>query len=394
MPGKILIRGCGAICAAGPDLKQIITTLFAEPRTPAPSPRLRLELKADHPVFAVNHHILDSGDSDSGLPLTHILARIAAVEALSDAGYDQPGQLKGKKVGVCFGTTVGATLNNEKFYRQLKAGTQPALTPLKTHLKINPADWLAREFSLTGPRLTVTNACTSSADAIAIAADWIKSGLCDLALAGGSDELSRITSTGFASLLITDPNPCRPFDRQRAGLNLGEGAAFVVLEKGEPGNRGSRAVLAGTASCADAWHLTAPHPEGRGLKRALDLVLEGYELSDLAFVHCHGTGTSNNDLTEGLVLREKLPGLPFFSTKRHTGHTLGAAGALAAVITISLLNNHRIPASAGFSQSDPAIAVAPTTRAQSIDAPLALSQSLGFGGNNTVLLFQKSEVGR
>ncbi len=225
-------------------------------------------------------------------------------------------------------------------------------------LRSNPAEVVAREFDLTGPCQTIANACSSSTDAISIGALWIKSGICDIVLAGGADELSHVAWNGFASLMITDSSPCKPFDRDRQGLNLGEGAAMMVLEsegvrRGR--GKGARAFILGSGASCDAYHLTAPHPEGRGLRRALKeaIASSGVETKEIAFVNAHGTGTQDNDRVESGVLNDMLPGVPFLSTKGYTGHTLGAAGAIEAAFTVACLEMGRIPKSAGFTNPDP-----------------------------------------
>jgi 3-oxoacyl-(acyl-carrier-protein) synthase len=186
---------------------------------------------------------------------------------------------------------------------------------------------------------------------------------------------------------------CRPFDLERQGLNLGEGAAAVVLERGEEARRRGGEVLAlvaGYGSASDAYHPTAPHPNGRGLRHAIATALENARLDPaaVAFVNAHGTGTQENDRVEGCVLADMLPPATLvFSTKGYTGHTLGAAGAIEAVFTIHNLLDHRVPASAGFSTPDPACRVRPTTSTTPFAGKAALSTSLAFGGANAVLAF-------
>jgi 3-oxoacyl-[acyl-carrier-protein] synthase-1/3-oxoacyl-[acyl-carrier-protein] synthase II len=191
--------------------------------------------------------------------------------------------------------------------------------------------------------------------------------------------------------MITDDSPCRPFDRGRRGLNLGEGAALLVLEA-EPVRKGrgrrARAALLGYGSACDAHHLTAPHPDGQGLTRALReaLASAGASADQVAFVNAHGTGTPDNDRVESRTLAELLPGVPFVSTKGYTGHTLGAAGAIEAAFTVACLERGRIPANAGFSEADPELPARPVTEATAVAGPVALSQSLAFGGNNAVVV--------
>jgi 3-oxoacyl-[acyl-carrier-protein] synthase-1/3-oxoacyl-[acyl-carrier-protein] synthase II len=341
-----------------------------------------------YPVFEVA-----SFEAPQGVLRTSALGLAAAREALADAGLDAR-SLAGLRVGVCVGTTVGSTMNDESFCRAHRNGETPDLAPMDRILNSNPAAVIARAFGLRGPCQTIVNACASGTDALGVGAAWIRGGLCDLVLAGGADELSRMTYNGFIALKITDQGPCRPFDRDRTGLNLGEGAAMLVLEadaiRSARGRR-ARGFLVGYGSSCDAYHPTAPHPEGAGLKRALAEAMAEVAGEEVAFVNAHGTGTPENDKVESRVLAECLPGVPFLSTKGHTGHTLGAAGAIEAALTVACLEEGRIPASAGFQNLDPALAGAPVTATTAVRGILALSQSLAFGGNNAVVAFAKGD---
>jgi 3-oxoacyl-[acyl-carrier-protein] synthase-1/3-oxoacyl-[acyl-carrier-protein] synthase II len=196
--------------------------------------------------------------------------------------------------------------------------------------------------------------------------------------------------------MIADAEPVRPFDRRRRGLNLGEGAGILVLEsealaRRRPGR--VRASVLGYGGACDAHHLTAPHPEGAGLKRALREALAacGGRSGEIAFVNAHGTGTPDNDRVESRTLAEALPGVPFFSTKGFTGHTLGASGGIEAAFTLACLEEGRIPASAGFPEPDPELPASPVRETTATPGRLALSQSLAFGGNNAVIVFEKGE---
>ena len=393
---QVAVTGIGALCATGLDFKSAFAALFEKRREPAAPRRFQLGHTVTYPVFELPPSPLDFEDENQPWLRTSRLALAAAREALQRAGWDNDSginnnRLSQLKVGVCVGTTVGGAMNDEEFYRDYRDRKNPDLKPIDRYLRSNPAAVLARFFDLHGPQLTVVNACASGTDAIGIGAGWIKSGLCDLVLAGGSDELCRVTCNGFISLMISAQQPCRPFDQRRNGLNLGEGAAILVLESDKLRklrDRPAQAFIAGYGSSCDAWHLTAPHPEGKGLRQALQMALNnaGCKAEDISFINAHGTATANNDLTEGKILKSIFPHTPFFSTKGDTGHTLGAAGALEAAFTIAMLQNGKIPASAGFEKIDPKIDHAPTKFAQNISGCLALSQSLAFGGNNAALI--------
>jgi 3-oxoacyl-[acyl-carrier-protein] synthase-1/3-oxoacyl-[acyl-carrier-protein] synthase II len=194
--------------------------------------------------------------------------------------------------------------------------------------------------------------------------------------------------------MITDEAACRPFDRRRKGLNLGEGAAILVLESEKLSGRWIHpplAMLVGYGSASDAYHLTAPDPQGRGLRRAILAAMEesGMQANDLAFINAHGTGTLDNDAVESRVLSELLPGVPFYSSKGFTGHTLGAAGAIEAAFTIASLNTGIIPPSAGYEEHDFDLPAHPVKKETAVVGRAALSQSLAFGGGNAVLIFGK-----
>ncbi len=389
---KISVSGMGLITCQGMSLEASMDQMFDTPLAPAAPTQFSTDHPLTYPVFSLPASVDDQISKKSQrLTLTARMGIAAAAQALKDAGISQD-SLKGKRVGVCMGTTVGSTLNNDSFYTQYKQGKKPGLDPIVQFFSSNPAQAIAREFNIDGPIQTIVNACASGTDAIGIAAGWLKAGLCDLVIAGGTDELCKVTYNGFISLMITDDSPCKPFDAHRKGLNLGEGAGVLILEPGtkpSPLRHRKKCWISGYGSACDAYHLTAPRPDGRGLKTAIDqaLYLSGLNPSNIGFINAHGTGTRDNDQVEMRVFKEKLPHTPFFSTKGYTGHTLGAAGAIEAVFTIYHLTSGMIPASRGFSQEDPKAKCSPTTSHQPVNTHAAMSQSVAFGGNNSVLIF-------
>ncbi len=376
----------GAVCAAGQALPEILRSFAAgERHCHAPT---RIKSPARGPVFEVDQ------DFPPGSDRTQELARLALQEALAEARWaDVPA---GCRVGVCMGTTVACQLNDFDFYTTYRDSKQASLEPAKRYLENSLADVVGRWIGRPGPRLTLTNACSSSADAIGVAREWIRSGICDVALAGGADELNRVPYCGFQALGVMSAAPVIPFDRDRSGLNLGEGAAIVVLEsEGHARQRGLLPGLSvrGYGAACDAHHITAPHPEGRGLERAIGAALAeaGVAASDIDFVNAHGTGTKENDRIEGRLLARLFgPAVRFLSTKGFTGHTLGAAGALEAVFTAAALREGWLPGSAGFSQSDPEIGVSPIIARTPVQAASALSTSLAFGGMNAALIITRT----
>lgn len=391
---RVSVSGTGCISALGLNINDSMNHMFAGQRNATFTNRFLTNHPVKYPVFQV----CDTFDSQvslnhKDLTLTAQLGIAAVYQALEDAAID-PRDLKNRRVGVCMGTTVGCTLNNDQFYMDYKQGKTPGMDPVKRFLNSNPSACIVKEFNLSGPAQTVVNACASGTDAIGIGILWLQAGLCDLVIAGGTDELCKVTYNGFISLMITDSDPCKPFDKKRNGLNLGEGAAALILEPvsqktSMPSHH--KCFAAGYGSACDAYHLTAPKPDGQGLKKALRhaIAQSGLDSSDIGFINAHGTGTKDNDKVEDLVLSEILPGIPFFSTKGYTGHTLGAAGAIEAAFTIHSLMNEKIPASIGFSDRDDTLKSSPVAKTQNLSCTAAISQSVAFGGNNSALVFSR-----
>jgi 3-oxoacyl-[acyl-carrier-protein] synthase II len=257
-------------------------------------------------------------------------------------------------------------------------------------------DVVGSALGLGGPRATINTACSSGAVSVIHAIELLRARHCDAALAGGADELTRFTLTGFCSLRAVDPEPCRPFDRSRRGMTLGEGAGVLVLERlADVRRRGGRvlAVVAGYGHSCDAGHLTAPDPRGDGASRAMSAALKmaGVEPPDVAFVSAHGTGTPHNDSAEiraiCATLGDHARRCPVHTVKASVGHCMGAAGAVEAIAAISSLIEGLVPPTAGL--TDPEFADdADLVRdeARRISGRYGLSNSFGFGGNNAALL--------
>lgn len=390
----LAITGLGCLNGAGLNLSECMESMFRGERNPHPP----IRFTTDHPTSYLVLELRDGfklplDKQESAYSRTCQLALAAALQALTDAGWDVE-SLRGKRVGVCVGTTVGCALNCDDFYRAYKDAAVPEMSIMERFLRSNPAAVIARQLKLDGPTQTVVNACSSGTDAIGIGASWLRGGACDIVIVGGADELLRVTYAGFSSLMITDSEPCKPFDVKRKGLNLGEGAGLLVLESEQiRGDKKVRGQMLGYGSACDAYHLTAPHPDGVGLKQAMHeaFACAGVSAAEIAFVNAHGTGTPDNDRVEGRVLSDVLPGVPFLSTKGYTGHTLGAAGGIEAAFTVACLQRGEVPASIGFAAVDPEIGLAPVLKNTRLDGSVGLSQSLAFGGNNAVLILGKGD---
>ena len=385
----IPITGLGCLCAAGGTVPEVTKTLFAGRR----NIQYRSVGDAHYPVFQLAPEDAPPGYYEGReSERCGRLAVTAAREALAHAGLTDE-VLAARTVGVCIGTTVGSAMNNEAFYRLFREGGMPSIEPIRRYLRANPASMVARALDLAGPCQTIVNACSSGSVAIGHAAAWIRAGICDVAVAGGADMLCNVIHAGFLSLLITDSKPCRPFDRRRQGLNLGEGAGVVVLESERSVQQRGRTIqarLCGYGNACDAFHISAPDPTGQGLKRAIDTALAEAQLNydSIDFINAHGTGTPENDRVEGRLFPELFPEVPFSSTKGFTGHTLGAAGGIEAVITVVCLQRKRMVGNIGFEEPDPEFAGHPVVENTPIRGRYGMSDSVAFGGNNAVLIFQ------
>ena len=379
----VVISGMGAICAAGKTTGEILSSFESCRRAPALPTVFTSSL--DFPVFEV----LKFSHSPQ-MMRTLALAYVALDEALLAAGLT--GDLSGLRVGVCLGTTVASQFNNEDWYRRYRSQGQVLAGPIDIYFKGNLAQALAVRMKVPGPALTVVNACSSGADAIGVALDWISQGLCDIVITGGADEINHVPYCGFGALSVTSTSPCRPFDKNRNGLNLGEGAGILILETETSARRRSRKMdlyVSGYGAAADAYHLTAPRPDGSGLEAAIAVAMAQADLNlkDIVFVNAHGTSTRDNDRAEGrALLRIFGEDLKFLSTKGFTGHTLGAAGALEAIFTALALRHGWIPSNIGFEELDEDIGLAPVAAKTFVSGSSALSTSLAFGGNNAAVI--------
>ncbi|RMD75634.1 MAG: beta-ketoacyl-[acyl-carrier-protein] synthase family protein [Lentisphaerae bacterium] len=389
--GSAAVLGIGVCCRAGNSEAEILNYQWRGGESPRLPRRFSYAHTRQTPVFEFDSLSWLPQYSDDELLLTTRFWLYACEQAIADAGLAVE-DLCRQRVGVCMGTTVGTAMNNESFNRAYYAGERAPMAPITRYLRSNPASAAMRYFGFSGPQLCVGNACASGTDALGIGLSWLRQGLCDYVLAGGSDELCRVTYGGFLSLMNTAEGECRPFDRRRMGLNLGEGAAALLLCRDPAGAKG---YVLGYGNCADGYHPTAPHPEGKGLKIAIQRAIadSGISSGDICLINSHGTGTVENDRVEGKVIRECFAQVPFISTKGYTGHTLGAAGALEAAFTIWHLNHGEIPGTRGFEELDPEIGVAPVREPQKVEGSVALSQSLAFGGVNSVVVLAGREYG-
>jgi 3-oxoacyl-[acyl-carrier-protein] synthase-1 len=301
-----------------------------------------------------------------------------------------------QRIGVVLGTSTSGILQTELAYRRRDpvTGALPAdFNYRTTHNTFSVADFTRRYFGLTGPAVAVSSACSSSAKVFASARRMMATGLIDAAVVGGVDSLCLTTLYGFNALGLISERACRPFDAQRNGISIGEAAAFALLER-TPANLDEDAVLLlGIGESSDAHHMSSPHPDGLGARIAMQdaLKMAGLKPSAIDFIHLHGTATPSNDAAEARAVRTVFGSdTPCSSTKGATGHTLGAAGGVGAVICALGLQHGFLPAGLNTEQIDPALGLNYLLQNRAQPVARMLSNSFGFGGTNCSLVFARA----
>ncbi|HYL74064.1 MAG TPA: beta-ketoacyl-[acyl-carrier-protein] synthase family protein [Bryobacteraceae bacterium] len=391
----IVVTGVGVISPYGVGLDCLQTGMLSGKSCLTP-------MKDVYPGFEgtiaqVPGSLLHAEDFNSRYSRTDQLAVVATRDAMANSGYEssafrESGVLIANTVGGLTEIDTGIAKDPAAWFRRPGRLLRGSSFPI-SHV----ADAVGEHFGIRGPRCAISVACASGAIAIALAANLLLDGAAPMILAGGSEPLCPFTLSGFNSLRALDPNPCRPFDQNRSGLNLGEGSAVLVLETQAGATaRNARvlAVLRGWAMTNDAFHTTAPHKEGSGLADCIKLSMEMAEVSgdDIGYVNAHGTGTPLNDIAEAnayeIAFRGRKHPIPVSSTKSYFGHCLGAAGALEAAITIMAVRSGALL---------PTLRLTHPIESPGVDwlrgavkrqpLPLAMSASSGFGGSNTVLVF-------
>ncbi len=323
---------------------------------------------------------------DDALPRTHLLALIAAQEAVSDA--------QAVPDAVVIGVTTGGMLKTETLLKEQRLDS-PAF---QYHSAGTVGEYVANQIGCRGPVITVATACSSGAAAIKIAMQMLKQGKAQTVLAGGADALCRLTYYGFNSLQLVDPQGGRPLDRDRCGMSVGEGAAWLLLSVSDTTPKDATVEISGGALSCDAYHPTAPHPQGEGAYRAMIAALRnsGLKPEDIDYVNLHGTGTPDNDLAEARALNtlfaKTMPALS--SVKGSLGHCLAAAGAIEAVIAAISITQGILPVNRGCVTPDPELKLWPVLKPTKQKVRIVLSNSFGFGGNNAALVISAPGKGK
>ena len=389
---SIAITGEGIICAIGADKASVLSALRRK-ETGIATMRY---LPSDHHELPVGEVKMSDDEMKSHLGIrfseevsrTALMGMMAVSQALSDA---QVSGDKRERIVFISGTTVAGMDVTERHFTEMRT-SDDHLSCLHYHSCGDNTRQIAEHFGCFSEYTTVSTACSSAANALILGAEMLKAGKADVVVAGGTEALSVFHLNGFNSLMILDKEHCRPFDETRQGLNLGEGAAYVVLESEEHARRRQapvHAFLRGYGNACDAFHQTASSENGEGAYLAMQeaLKMAGLKPTDIDYVNAHGTGTPNNDLSESVALQRVFGSLmpPVSSTKGFTGHTTSASGSIEAVICLLAMHNGFLPANLGWHQpmSD---GIIPTLGEDHVSLRHVLCNSFGFGGNDSSLL--------
>ena len=397
----VYVAGLGVISAIGNNVPETLTAFGNQQPGMGDITMLDTIHRTQLPVAEVkldNNQLAGLGGMQPTLPRTALLSMVAAREALSDAGISNIDQLR---AGFISANTTGGMDLSENFFsafrKDQKAGD---LRDIVHHECGAVTDLVADALGVHHYISTISTACSSSANAIFFGARLIRHNMLDLVIAGGTDALTKFTINGFNTLMILDKEFCKPFDENRKGLNLGEGAGYVVLvsEKLMKGlKKKPYATLSGYANANDAYHQTASSPEGTGSWLAMTGALKrsGLSTGDIDYINLHGTGTQNNDVAEGTAIQRLFaPVFPYMSsTKSFTGHTLGASGSIEAVFSCLAIEHGIIYPNLRFSTQMKELSFVPETKYLS-NQPVnhVMSNSFGFGGNCSSLIFSKAGI--
>ena len=395
---QIWITGAGIISSIGVGKEETCRSLLEE-RSGIGELKY---LKTEHHEFPVGEVKLTDDEMcqrlniDKSVPMTRtaLMGMLALQEAIADAGLKKDDL---KNVGIVSGTTVGGMDKSELYYLDfLENDTRNEY--IRTHDCGACTEMIADHFGRFAFASTISTACSSAANAIVLGADMIRNGDAECVIVGGSECITKFHLNGFNSLMILDKEHCRPFDATRAGLNLGEGAAFIVLESESHARRRNckaKAVLAGYANACDAFHQTASSPDGEGAFRSMTVALQmaGIDHTKIDYINAHGTGTPNNDASESSAIRriwgDVVPRMS--STKSFTGHTTSASGSIETVICLLAIQNGFIPANLNFSTED-AQCIRPVEKTiRNVKLNNVLCNSFGFGGNDTSIVISSPE---
>ncbi|OFX88549.1 MAG: beta-ACP synthase [Bacteroidetes bacterium GWF2_33_16] len=398
MSKRIFITGIGIITGIGNNVEETLQSIRSGKTGVGKIKYLDTFHKDTIPVSEVNYsndELIALLGLDKNEPFTRatLMGIMAAAEAVKSAGITN---MNDKRTGVISGTTVGGMDKSEQFYHDfLTAGEH--IRYIESHDCGDSTERIADYIHVKDFVSTTSTACSSAANSIMFGARLIKNNRLDRVIAGGTESLTKYHLNGFNTLMILDRELCKPFDENRKGLNLGEGAAFVVLESEDLVKETGKKVfceLTGYGNACEAFHQTASTPEGKGaylaMKKALDR--SGLRIDQIDYINAHGTGTENNDISEGRAIETlfgKTPP-PVSSTKSFTGHTTSAAGGVEAILSILAIQHNLIYPNMNFQEQMKELSFKPVTHLmENVKVDHVLSNSFGFGGNNSALIFSR-----
>ena len=394
----VSITGMGIISSIGNNLEENFSALINKKAGLSQTSHINTIHKNKIKVGEIkytNNELIDllGFDKSENYSRTELLGSIAAIEAIKNSGIKS---INKYKTGLISATSIGGMVNTEKYYMSNNSRGK-SKNYVKSHHAGKSTERIADSLNITDYISTISTACSSAANAIMLGARLIKSKKLDRVIVGGTDSLAKFTINGFNTLMLLSEKECMPFDANRTGLNLGEGSAFIVLESEEIINKEKKRVLAnisGYANANDAFHQTGSSDKGDGAYLAIKKAIKIADIKkdDIDYINMHGTATTNNDLSEGEAIKRIFNSIPpFSSTKPYTGHTLAAAGAIEAVFSILALNNNIIFPNLNFKNKMPELNLSPVTEITYKNLKNVLSNSFGFGGNCTALIFSKNE---
>lgn len=402
MRKRVVITGLGVVSAVGNNLSEFWESLIrgkegTKEITVFDPSAYRTKIAAEVSNLDVEAHFAKK--ELRRLSRCDQFGLIAFREAWKSARLDQNSCDK-ERTGVVLGAGSGGILSVEKYFRGLyQEGRESSPSLLVSYSLATTTDHIALESGLKGPRSTTATVCSSSSASIGVAYEMIQMGLADTMVTGGSDSLCEVSFSGFSSLKLVDPESCKPFDKRRRGLVIGEGAGILILEELEHALRREAPIYAeflGYGICADAYHLTAPEPNGEGVERVIQIALAhaGICPDDVDTINAHGTATPFNDIAEtrGVkrVFGERSKEIPISGIKSMIGHCLGSAGGIEAAATVMTLTTGMIPPTIHYEVPDPLCDLNYTpNQPVKRDVHIALSNSFAFGGNNACLVFKK-----
>lgn len=398
---RVVVTGLGAVTSIGGTVSEFWENLLAgvcgiRPLSLFDASAYRTQTAAE--VTEIPNGSLSPAEKRR-MSRADLMGLAAAGEALGQSGLDLARE-DPTRIGVILGGGTSGLLDSEAYYGAWLRGERGRPSRVLNHLPDAITDRVAQRFGLEGIKSTITTACSSAANAMGYAYDAIAAGLADVVVTGGSDVLARLTYGGFNSLRSVDPDPCRPFDRERRGLSIGEAAGILVFEEEERARRRGAPILArflGYGVTSDAFHMTAPDPSGVAGARTIQAALESARVdpSQVDYVNAHGTATPQNDSAETAAIKvalgERARQIPVSSIKSMIGHCLCASGAIEAIATVMTVREGRIPPTIHYEHPDPAcdLDYVPN-EARDRPVSVAISNSFAFGGNSSVVVIARA----